>query len=236
MSAYGFFARLSNIENDTTDLQTSLASLDAEKEDSLSNANVVGGQPIKVGSILNKIGAKDTTLTAETEGSIIKFGVDKAVMQEKLDQIDALPGDTTSQSLLVGTDVRRVGIKDTGLTIETAYGVVKLGVDKEVIQEKLTAGSIEGHASASSILSGTKIKGVKSLRGISAATNDADLVWLYGPEISNWSSGPTSQSHYIDTGPVELQIRDNSEPRESVVEFYPSKAIRTNGPVTMDKN
>jgi len=108
-------------------------------------------------------------------------------------------------------------------------------VNKEKIQEKLTAGSIEGHASVSSILSGKKIKGVKGLRGISAATNDDDLVWLYGPEISNWSSGPTSQSHYIDTGPVELQIRDNSEPRESVVEFYPSKAIHTNGPVTMEK-
>ena len=181
MSSYGLLARLSNVENDTSDLQASLNSLDAEKQDSLSNANVVGGQPIKVGSILNKIGTKDTTLTVETEGSIIKFAV-----------------------------------------------------DKEIRQEKLTAGSIEGHASVSSILSGNKIKGIKGLQGISAATNDADLVWLYGPQISNWSSGPTSQSHYIDTGPIELQIRGTND--ESVVEFYPSKAIHTNGPVTMEKS
>ena len=146
-------------------------------------------------------------------------------MQEKLDQIDALPGDTTSQSLLVDTDVRRVGIKDTGLTIETTYGVVKLATDKEVMQEKLTAtagdanskaildnttvrsvgvdktlsvaennnviklavntekiqeelsaGSIDGHASVSSILYGKKIKGINGLQGVSAAANDADLV------------------------------------------------------------
>ena len=282
MSSYGLLARLSNVENDASDLQASLNSLDAEKQDSLSNANVVGGQPIKVGSILNKIGTKDTTLTVETEGSIIKFAVDKTVTQEQLDQTAALPGDTTSQSLLVDTVVRRGGIKDTGLTIETNYGVIKLGVDKQVtqekltatadaanskavlsnttvrsvgvdetlsvtetnnviklavdkdkIQEKLTAGSIAGHASVSSILSGNKIKGIKALQGISAATNDADLVWLYGPQISNWSSGPTSQSHYIDTGPIELQIRGTND--ESVVELYPSKAMHTNGAVTMEK-
>ena len=283
MSSYGLLARLSNVENDASDLQASLNSLDAEKQDSLSNANVVGGQPIKVGSILNKIGTKDNALTVETTGSIIKLGIDKTVTQEKLDQTAALPGDTTSQSLLVDSAVRRVGIKDTGLTIETNYGVIKLGVDKQVMQEKLTAtadaanskavlshttvrsvgadetlsvtetnnviklavdkekiqekltvGSIAGHASVSSILSGNKIKGIKGLQGISAATNDADLVWLYGPQISNWSSGPTSQSHYIDTGPIELQIRGTND--ESVVEFYPSKATHTNGPVTMDKN
>ena len=91
MSSYGFFARLSAIESNADDLQASLDSLDAEKQDSLSNANVEGGQPIKVGSILNRIGTKDTTLTVETEGAIIKFAVDKTVMQEKLDQIDALP-------------------------------------------------------------------------------------------------------------------------------------------------
>ena len=46
MSACGFHARLSNIENDTSDLQASLDSLDAEKQDSLSNANATGGQSI----------------------------------------------------------------------------------------------------------------------------------------------------------------------------------------------
>ena len=139
MSSYGLLARLSNVENDTSDLQAPLTSLDAEKQDSLSNANVVGGQPIKVASILNKIGTKDTPLTVETEGNIIKFAANKNVMPEKLDQTAALPGDTTSQSLLVDTAVRHVIIKDTGLTIETKYGVVKLGVDKQATREKLTA-------------------------------------------------------------------------------------------------
>ena len=73
MSSYGLLARLSNIENDASDLQASLQALDAEKQDSLSNANVEGGQPIKVGSILNRIGTRDSTLTVETEGNIIKF-------------------------------------------------------------------------------------------------------------------------------------------------------------------
>ena len=82
MSSYGFFARLSTIENNTSDLQASLESLDAEKQDSLSNANVVGGQPIKVGSVLNKIGTKDNKLIVETTGSIIKLGVDKTVTHD----------------------------------------------------------------------------------------------------------------------------------------------------------
>ena len=229
MSSYGLLARLSNVENDTSDLQASLNSLDAEKQDSLSNANVVGGQPIKVGSILNKIGTKDTTLTVETEGSIINLAVDKTVMQEKL---TATADAANSKAVLSNTTVRSVGADET-LSVTETNNVIKLAVDKEKIQEKLTVGSIAGHASVSSILSGNKIKGIKGLQGISAATNDADLVWLYGPQISNWSSGPTSQSHYIDTGPIELQIRGTND--ESVVEFYPSKAIHTNGPVTMEK-
>ena len=82
MSSYGLLARLSSTENDTSDLQAPLEFLDAEKQDSLSNANVVGGQPIKVGSVLNKIGTKDNTLTVETTGSIIKLGVDKTVTHD----------------------------------------------------------------------------------------------------------------------------------------------------------
>ena len=107
---------------------------------------------------MNKIGTKDTTLTVETEGSMIKFAVDKTVMQEKLDQTAALPGDTASQTLLVDTAVRRVGIKDTGLTIETNYGVVKLGVDKQVTQEKLTATADAANSRA--VLSNTTVRSV----------------------------------------------------------------------------
>jgi len=161
---------LSTIENDTSDLQASLESLDAEKQDSLSNANVEGGQSIKVGSILNRIGTKDNTLTVETEGDIIKFAVDKTIMQEKLDQIDALPDDTTSQSLLVDTDVRRVGVKDTGLTIEATYGVVKLGVDEEVVQEKLTATA--GDANSKAVLDNTTVRSVGVDETLSVAENN----------------------------------------------------------------
>ena len=61
MSSYGFLARLSNIESNTDDLQTSIDNLGASKQDVIDNAPVVGGQAIKAGPVLNKIGTKDTT-------------------------------------------------------------------------------------------------------------------------------------------------------------------------------
>ena len=48
MSSYGLLARLSNVENDTSDLQASLNSLGAEKQDSLSNAPVTWGESIRM--------------------------------------------------------------------------------------------------------------------------------------------------------------------------------------------
>ena len=59
---------------------------------------------------------------------------------------------------------------------------------------------------------------------------------LTGPPIGQWSgqTGLDNNVHYIDTGPNELRIRDNSEPRANVLEIYPSKSIHTVGPVTMD--
>ena len=107
---------------------------------------------------MNKTGTKDDALTVEKEGNIIKFAVDKEVMQDKSDQIAALPGDTASQSPLADTDVRHVGIKDTGLTIETNYGVVKLGVDKQVTQEKLTATTDATNSKA--VLNNTTVRSV----------------------------------------------------------------------------
>ena len=175
MSSYGLLARLSNVENDTSDLQASLNSLDAEKQDSLENANVVGGQPIKVGSVLNKIGTKDNTLTVETTGSIIKLGVDKNVMQEKLEQVAALTGDVTSQALLVGDNVKRVSTKDTGLTIETDANIVKLAVDKTVMQVKLTA---TGDATSSkAVLNNSTVRsvGVDETMTVSEANNVINL-------------------------------------------------------------
>ena len=80
MSSYALLARLSNVEGSADDLQNTINSLDVSKQDNLENANVAGGQAIKIGSVLNKIGTQDTTLTVETSGNIIKLGVDKTVI------------------------------------------------------------------------------------------------------------------------------------------------------------
>ena len=84
MSSYVLLARLSNLEGDASDLQTTVDALSINKEDTINNAPVSEGQAIKVGSALNKIGSKDSTLTVETSGSIIKLAVDKSNIQEKL--------------------------------------------------------------------------------------------------------------------------------------------------------
>ena len=63
MSSYALLARLSNLEGDASDLQTAIDSLGTNKQDTINNAPVVEGQAIKVGSVLNKIGTKDSTLT-----------------------------------------------------------------------------------------------------------------------------------------------------------------------------
>ena len=84
MSSYALFGRLSTIENDTSDLQTSVDALSTNKQDTINNAPVSEGQSIKVGSLLNKIGTKDSTLAVETTDNVIKLGVDKEKIQEKL--------------------------------------------------------------------------------------------------------------------------------------------------------
>ena len=75
-------ARLGNTEGSADDLQASISSLGAAKQDNLENANVVGGHPVRVGSVLNKVGTKDNALTVETSGSIIKLGVDQTVTHD----------------------------------------------------------------------------------------------------------------------------------------------------------
>ena len=64
------------------------------------------------------------------------------------------------------------------------------------------------------------------------------LVCLTGPLIGQWSgqTGLDNNVHFIDTGPNELRIRDNSEPRATILEIYQSKSIHTIGPVTMEEN
>ena len=56
---------------------------------------------------------------------------------------------------------------------------------------------------------------------------------LQGPPVADWTSGVTTEKHYINIGPSELTIRgDNSLP---VATFMPtSKDIRTYGSLTTE--
>ena len=83
MSSYTLFARLSSLEGDASDLQTAVDSLGTNKQDDIKNALVPDGHAIKDGLFLNKIGTKDSTLTVETTGNIIKLAVNKDNIQEK---------------------------------------------------------------------------------------------------------------------------------------------------------
>jgi hypothetical protein len=46
MSSYALLARLSSVEGSTDDLQTARASLEATKQDTIDNAQVIGVQAI----------------------------------------------------------------------------------------------------------------------------------------------------------------------------------------------
>ena len=113
---------------------------------------VLEGHALKVGSVLNKIGTKDSTLTVETSGSIVKLAVDKTKIQEKLIPItDA----TTSKAVLSGTTVRSGGVDNT-LNIGVTSDVINLAVDKTKIQEKLTATA--DATSSKAVLSGATVR------------------------------------------------------------------------------
>ena len=50
----------------------------------MTTAEVVEGQAVLDGSVLNKIGIKDDTLLVAITGNVIKLGVNKDKIQEKL--------------------------------------------------------------------------------------------------------------------------------------------------------
>ena len=56
---YALMVRLSDIEGDTSDLQTFINTLDASKQNYIVNAQVEGGQVVLGGLFLNKIDTKD---------------------------------------------------------------------------------------------------------------------------------------------------------------------------------
>ena len=229
MSSYGFNASLSSIESNTDDSQTSVNELDTSKQDIITNAPVLGGQAILDGLFLNKIDTKNSTLTIETSNKIIKLGVDKTVIQEKLVAVNDATG---SKAVLSGTTVRSVGTDNT-LTITEANNIINLAVDKTKIQEKLTAGTLPPLVVESEpVLTGSTIKGLVGERGVSLESTD-NYVRVIGPPSAEWTSGLVGDTHYIDTGPTELTIRNASS--LPVAKFTnASKDIRAYGSLTTD--
>ena len=120
--------------------------------------------------------AADTSLNIiDWTSGTLQVSVNTGVIQEKLEQVAALTGDATSQSLPVGNNVKRVSTKDTGLTIETDANIVKLAVDKTVMQVKLTA---TGDATSSkAVLNNSTVRsvGVDETLTVSEAKNVINL-------------------------------------------------------------
>ena len=113
MSSYALMGRLSTLEVDAGDQQAAIDALSTNKQDAIDNADVSGGHAIKDGLFLNKIGTKDSTLSIETTGKIIKLSVDKNNIQEKLTAIpDATTttttATTTSKAVLSNATVRSI--------------------------------------------------------------------------------------------------------------------------------
>ena len=168
MSSYALLARLSNLEGDAGTLQTTVDALSISKQDAITNAPVVEGHAIKVGSVLNKIGTKDSTLSIETTGNIIKLAVDKNNIQEKL---TAIADATASKAVLSGGTIRSIGVDDT-LSIAETSNVIKVAVDKNKIQEKLT--TIADNSGGRALLVGKEVK------GLAADTSVNIISWTAG--------------------------------------------------------
>ena len=171
MSSYALLARLSNVEGSADDLEASIASLSASKQDNIQNATVMEGQAVLNGTRLNKIGTKDNTLTAETVNQIIQ-----------------------------------------------------LGVDKSVIQEKLTPGQVLANDNSGSILSGNKIKGLKGDRGITLSGDSEKLV-LTGPlTAENGLSVTTVTTPTLNVNTID-SVADHSTPFATT---YPDLKMKQN--------
>ena len=175
MSSYALIARLSTVEGETSDLQAALDALSINKQNNITNATVSEGQAL-LGSnntTLNKIGVKDDTLLIETTQNVIKLGVDKTKIQERLTPIaDA----TTSKAVLSGIKVRSVGVDNT-LNIGVSSDVINLEVNKTNIQEKLSAGTAS--ANSQSVLSGSTIKNIVPGTGLTLSS-DANKIVITG--------------------------------------------------------
>ena len=65
-------------------------------------------------------------------------------------------------------------------------------------------------------------------------TGDDEKVTLQGPPVADWTSGLSTETHYIDTGPTKLEIRNATS--QTIAEFSAStsKDIRTYGSLTTE--
>ena len=177
-------ARLSNLEGDASDLQTTVDSLSANKQDTITNAPVSEGQAVLDGVLLNKIGVKDDTLLIEITGKVIK-----------------------------------------------------LGVNKDKIQAKLTAGVDPSEPQTSAVFDGgNKIKGLVGDRGVSLEPS-ANFIRVKGPPIADWSHGLTTDAdHYLDTGTNSLTVRTKTNLINSASFYNASIGNVGEGDVLLHKN
>ncbi len=107
-----------------------------------------------------------------------------------------------------------------------------LAVNTSKIQETIPAGTIQANDNSGSSLSGTEVTWIKGECRI-IVTRDAEKLMLTRPPSADWTSGLTTETHYSDTGPVEVQVRSTgAEPAARF--FATSKDIRAYGSVTKD--
>ena len=142
-------------------------------------------------------------------GRLSTLEVDAGDQQTAIDALsankqDAIDNATVSegQAIKDGLLLNKIGTKDDKLTIETTGSIIKLGVDTIKIQEKLSAGTVLANDNSASILVSKKVRGLKGQRGITVSGDD-EKVTLQGPPVADWTSGLTTETHYINTGPTE---------------------------------
>ena len=88
MSSFGLLARLNNIEDTADELDTLIQSLQANKQNKLMSAVAATGdttsQALLSGTTVRRVGPKDNTVLVSTVGDVVKIGVDKTMIQEKI--------------------------------------------------------------------------------------------------------------------------------------------------------
>ena len=101
-----------------------------------------GAKALLVGNEVKGLAADTSINIIEWTAGTLQVSVNKNVIQEKLTAIaDATTTTTTSKAVLSNTTVSSIGVDDT-LSITETSNVIKVAVDKNKIQEILTAGTL----------------------------------------------------------------------------------------------